>query len=155
MQCAKVFSPLRQYLAELPKAAGLLEYVCASFAHLETGIFAHSYLQNSWSSVRLEGECLWTSVFRSCHRFPIGFRSGLWLGRSNTWICFVLNHSIAALTLCSFGSIHLSINSDHLPCPCWGEAPPDHGAAPTMFDIGDGVFRVMCSVSFLPHSLFI
>ena len=99
--CAKVFSR-SQYFVEPPfaaiTAANLLRYVSTSFAHLETEIFAHSSLQNSSSSVRLDGERLWTAVFRSCHRFSIGFRSGLWLGHSNT-ICFVLNPSIVALAL--------------------------------------------------------
>lgn len=100
----KYSAPLCQYLVEPPlaeiTAASLLGYVSTSFAHLETGIFAHSSLQNSSSSARLVGERLWTAVFRSCHRFSIGFRSGLWLGHSNTGICFILNHSIVALALC-------------------------------------------------------
>lgn len=28
---------------------------------------------------------MWTSILKSCHRFQIIFRSGLWLGHSNTW----------------------------------------------------------------------
>uniref|UniRef100_A0A8C6THQ4 Cystathionine beta-synthase n=1 Tax=Neogobius melanostomus TaxID=47308 RepID=A0A8C6THQ4_9GOBI len=38
--------------------ASLLEYVSTSPAHLETGFFTHSSLQNSSSSVRLDGERL-------------------------------------------------------------------------------------------------
>ena len=63
-------------------AASIFGDVSTRFAHLE--------------SVRLDGEHLWTAIFKSCHTFSIGFRSGLWLGRSNTWICFDLNHSIVA-----------------------------------------------------------
>ena len=58
------------------------------------------FLANSSSLVWLDGECLWTAIFKSCQRFSIGFRSGLWLGHSNTWICFDLNHSIVALAVC-------------------------------------------------------
>ena len=46
------------------------------------------------------GELLGTAIFKSCHRFSIGFRSGFWLGHSNTWIYFELNHSIVALAVC-------------------------------------------------------
>ncbi len=99
----KYFSPYGQYFVEPPfaaiTAASLLGYVFISFAHTETEIFAHSSLQNSSSSVRLDGHCLWTAIFKSCHRFSIGFRFGLWLGYSNT-LCFDLNHSIVALAVC-------------------------------------------------------
>ena len=97
-------APLCQYFVEPPfaaiTAASLSEYVSTSFAHLETEIFAHSSLQNSSSSARLDGECLWTAIFKSCHRCSMGFRSGLWLGHSYTWIFFDLNHSIVALAVC-------------------------------------------------------
>ena len=77
----KYSAPPSQYFVEPPFAAiihaSLLGYFSTSFTHLETEIFAHSSLQNSSNSVRLEGEDLWTAVFRSCHRFPLGFRSGL------------------------------------------------------------------------------
>ena len=53
-----------------------------------------------------------------------------------------------------FGSIHLPINSDQVPCPCWRNASTQHDAATTMFHGGDGVSRVMCTVSFLPHIAF-
>ena len=62
MWCAFVFSPPAQYFIEPPFAAiiaaSLLGYVSTSFAHLDTDIFAHSSLQNSSSSARLDGECL-------------------------------------------------------------------------------------------------
>ena len=83
---------------------------------------------------------------------------GLDFDHSNTWIFFDLNHSIVALAL-SLGSwkmdllmnIHLPINTDQLPCPCWRKAYLQHHVATTMFHSGDGVFRVMSSDSFLPH----
>ena len=59
--------------------------------HIHTEIFAHSSLQNSSSLVWSDGECQWTAIFKFCQRFSIGFRSKLWLGHSNTWICFGLN----------------------------------------------------------------
>ena len=50
-----------------------------------------------------------------------------------------------------FGSIHLPINFNHQPCPCWRKEGPNHDAATTMFDSGDGVFRVMRCVAFTPN----
>ena len=106
----------------LCRTAFLCNYSCKSFfgdvsnsfAHLESDIFAHSSLQNSSSSVRLDGERLWTAIFKSCHRFSIGFRSRHWLGHSNTQICFDLNYSIVALAVC------LGL----LSCLLEGEPPP-------------------------------
>ena len=58
---------LNPYFVGLPFAAitesSLLGYVSTSFEHLELEIFAHSFLQNSSSSVRLDKECLWTALF--------------------------------------------------------------------------------------------
>ncbi len=54
-------------------------------AHLVFAIFAHSSLQKRSKSVRLRGHLLCTALFRSPHRFSIGFRSGLWLGHSKTY----------------------------------------------------------------------
>ena len=55
-------APLSQYITEpfftAITAAGLLGCVSTSCAHLQTAIFAHSSLQNSSSSVRLDGERL-------------------------------------------------------------------------------------------------
>lgn len=56
-------------------------------SHLHTAIFAHSSLWNRSSRVRSDGEFLWTAVFKPRHRFSVGFRSRLCLGRSTTWIC--------------------------------------------------------------------
>lgn len=52
---------------------------------------------------------LWTAVFKSCHRFLIGFRSGLWLGHWKTWLCFDQNH-----LLCVLG--HSPIKGEPTPC---------------------------------------
>ena len=92
------------------RAAGFLGYVSTRFAQLETEFFAHSSWQNSSSSVRLDGERLRTTVFRSCLRFSVGFRSGRGLSHSHTWICFVLHHSIVALVLCSGSSSCWKVN---------------------------------------------
>ena len=67
-------------------------------------MFAHSSVQNCSSSVKLNGECWWTAIFKSCHRFLIGFKSGLWLGHSRTFIFLFLSHSSVALAVC-FGSL--------------------------------------------------
>lgn len=44
----------------------------------------NSLCENSSSAVRLEGQRLWKAIFKSCHRFSIGF-IGLWA--SLTQIC--------------------------------------------------------------------
>ena len=118
--------------------------------------------------VWLDGECLWTAIFKSCQRFSIGFRSGLWLGHSNTWICVDLNHSIVALAVCfgllscwkvklcpslkSFADsnrfsskIVLYFPSSHQfnPVPAEKKASPQHDAATTMCHGGYGVVRVI------------
>ena len=106
-------APLSQYFVEPPfaaiTAASLFGDVSTSFAHLESAIFAHSSLQSSSSSVRLDGEFLWTAIFKSCHIFSIGFGSGLWPSHSNTWIRFDQNHSIVALAAC-LGSFRWKVN---------------------------------------------
>ena len=45
-----------------------------------------------------------TRSFSSLHRFSMGFRSGDWLGRSRTLICFFLSHPFVAFAVC-FGSL--------------------------------------------------
>lgn len=94
VQCAEV-SSLSPYLEEPSFAAvtavSLLGFVSTSFAQLETEISAHSFLQNSSGSVRLDGQRLWTALFRSYHRLLIGFRT---LSLSNTGIGLVWNHSV-------------------------------------------------------------
>ena len=174
----KYSPPLSQYLVEPPfsaiTAASLFGYFSTSFAYLETAIFAHSSWQNSSSSVRLDGDRLWTAIFKSRHRFSIG------LGHSKTLTFFALNHSRVALAVCLrvivllegepppqsqvfcrlkqvffkncpvFGSIHLALNLDQFPSTCWWKASPQHDAATTVFHCGDNVLRVMCSVGFPP-----
>ena len=70
----------------------LLGYTSISLAHLATGIFAHSSRENCSSSFKLDGFRWCTAIYKSYHRFSIGSRSGLWLGHSNTFKCFPLNH---------------------------------------------------------------
>ena len=50
--------------------------------NLDLGIFCHSSLQILSVSVRLDGDCRWRTIFRSCQRCSIGFKSWLWLGHS-------------------------------------------------------------------------
>lgn len=112
----------------------------------------------------------------------VGFRSGLRLGRSNTWICFDLNHPIIVLTGC-FGSLpfwkvnlHVSLKSftasdrscsrtvlylapslfpstlTSFPVPA-EEKLPHRMMLPPSCPSGDDAFRVMFRVSFPPHSV--
>lgn len=53
---------------QIPEALGLLGFACANFG---LGIFAHSSLQNSSSSVGFDGECQRASVLKSCNIFLI------------------------------------------------------------------------------------
>ncbi len=69
-------------------------------AHLDLAIFAHSSLQKCSKSVRLQGHLLCIALFRSPHRFSVGFRSGLWLGHSKTSIYFWRSHSFVDLDVC-------------------------------------------------------
>lgn len=64
--------------------------------------------------------------FSDLSTHSIGFGTGLWLGHSNTWICFVLNHSGVDF------AEEKQLQTVMLPPPCFG----------------DCVFRVMCSVNF-------
>ena len=99
------YSPSQsQYFVEPTFAAvSLFEYVSISFAHLETGISAHSSRQNCSSSFKLDGFRWCTAIFKSCYRFSIGLRSGLWLGHSKIFKRFPLNHSSVALAVCLGG----------------------------------------------------
>ena len=77
---------------------------------------AQKYLASISPTNRLIGRRrLWTAIFKSCHRFSIGFRSGLWLGHFKTLTCFDLNHSIVALAVClgslSCWKMNLSLKS--------------------------------------------
>ena len=58
-------------------------YDATSLANLYLGSFSHSSLQILSSSVRLDGECCCTAIFRSLQRCSIRFKSGLWLGHEN------------------------------------------------------------------------
>ncbi len=71
-----------------------------SFSHLDLGILCHSSLQILSSSVRLDGKRWWTAIFRSLQRCSIGFKSGLWLGRSRTVTELWWSHSFVILAVC-------------------------------------------------------
>ena len=81
-------------------ASHLLGYLCIIFAHLDLGIFSHSSFQLCSSSVNLDGERRWTAIFKSFYRFPMGFESGLWLGRSRTFTLLFWGQSSVALAEC-------------------------------------------------------
>ena len=95
---------LSQHLVEAPLAAiaasTLLVYVCISFAHLDLGIFSHSSLQICSSPVKLDGERRWTAIFKSFHRFSMGFKSWLSLGHCRTFTFMFWSHSSVALAVC-------------------------------------------------------
>lgn len=81
-------------------AIRLFGYVSTSSAHLDWGMFGHFSLQNCYNSVTFCGEQQWTVLFKSIHRFSIGFKSGLWLGRSSTFIFLSLSHCVVLLVVC-------------------------------------------------------
>ncbi|MEQ2164413.1 hypothetical protein GOODEAATRI_006479 [Goodea atripinnis] len=74
-----------------------LGFVSASFVHLDAEGFAN--LQSSSRSDRFDRKHPW--MFKACHRFSIGFRSGFCPGHSNTCVCFHRNPSIVSLGVCS------------------------------------------------------
>ena len=96
-----VFIPFTQYLVAAPLAAfsalSLLGYDVTSFAHLDLGNFTYSSLQILSSSVRLDGECRCTAIFRSPQRCYIRFKLGLWLGHSWTFTDLSQSHSSIVL----------------------------------------------------------
>ena len=63
-----------------------------------------------WTTFRCNDSCksFWVSLYQRCtckiaQALPEILKliwSGLWLGHSNTWMCFDLNHSIVALAAC-------------------------------------------------------
>ena len=67
----QVFKPFTQYFFEAPLAAitvlSLIGYDATSLAHMYLGSFSHYCLQILSSSVRLDGECRCTAIFRSLH----------------------------------------------------------------------------------------
>ena len=151
-----------------------------SLLHHCGGILAHSSLQNCFNSATLEGFRAWTACLRSCHSISIGFRSGLWLDHSRTFILFLLSHSEVDLLVCfeslsccitqlrlSFRSqtddrtfsfriflvesrIHGSINYGKSPRSWSSKAAPDHHTTTTVFYYWYDVLIVECCVSFTP-----
>jgi hypothetical protein len=93
-----------QYVSEAPLAAisalSRLGYDATSLAHLYLGTFSHSSLQVLSSSVRLDGDCRCTAIFRSLQRCLIGFKSALWLGHSRTFRDLSRSQSCVVLAVC-------------------------------------------------------
>lgn len=128
-------------------------FVSSRFAHQETENVAQSCLPNISSLVRLDGEHLWTAIFKSYQKFAVRVTFGFWLEISNLWLCIDLNHSIATLVVCFsvivcfcagkpaqnpplfffFCSILISINSCLYICTCWRKVSPQHDVTTTMF----------------------
>ena len=96
--------PPSQYFVEAPLAAiaasSLLGHVCISFRHLDLGIFCHSSVQICSSSIKFDEKRRWPAIFKSFHRFSMGFKSWLWLGHSRTFTLLFWNHSSVALAVC-------------------------------------------------------
>ena len=92
-----VFRPF--YFVE-SKAMSLLGYDATSLAHLYLGSFSHPSLQMFTSSVRLDGECRCSEIFRSLQRCSTGFKSGLWLAHSMTFRDLPRSHSCIVLAVC-------------------------------------------------------
>ena len=141
---------LHSVLVEAPLAAitasSLLGYDATSSAHLYLGSFSHSSLQILSSSVRLDGECRCTVIFRSLQRCSIWFKYGLRLGHSRTFRDLSQIHSCIVLAVCSLScwkvnlhpqsevlsalqqvfikelsvlcSVHLPLDPDETPSPC-------------------------------------
>ena len=70
-------------------------------------------LRNCFNLATLEGFRAWAAHLRSCHSISIGFRSGLWLDHSRTFILFLLSHSEVGLLVC-FGSLSCWVSQLHL-----------------------------------------
>lgn len=58
------------------------------------------FLAKAHKSVRLQRHLMCSALFRSPHRFSIGFRSSLWLGHSKSLIFFWLSHSFVNFEVC-------------------------------------------------------
>ena len=71
-----------------------------ALANLNMEYFSHSFLQILKSSVRLDGERRCTAIFSSFHWFSMGFKSGLWLGHSLSFIELSSNHSLVIIAVC-------------------------------------------------------
>lgn len=59
--------------------------------HIWILIFSHSSWQSCSSSVRLDRDHWWTTIFMSCHRLSVGLKSVLWLDHFNTFSFLDLN----------------------------------------------------------------
>ncbi len=90
--------------------------------------------------------------------------SGDWLSHSRTFMCFFLSHSFVALAVCFrslsccnthpwpifnalalpvHGPVHRPFDAVQLSCPLSRKTPPKHIVSTSMFEDGDGVFRVI------------
>ena len=63
-------------------------------------IFVHSSRENCSRSAKFDGDRRWTTIFKSCHKYWIGFKSWVWLRHSTTFILLLLSHSSVASALC-------------------------------------------------------
>ena len=81
-------------------ALSLLGNDATSLANLNMEYFSHSSLQILESSVRLDWERRCTVIFSSFHWFSMGFKSGLWLGHSMSFIELFSNHSFVIVAVC-------------------------------------------------------
>ena len=106
--CYKSIHPLYQYLVETPFTAMTVMSVCGSVstnsAQWDGEIFVHSSRESRSSSAKFDEDRRWTAIFKSRHKCSTGFKSGLWLSHSRTFIFFLFSHSSVALFLC-FGSL--------------------------------------------------
>lgn len=122
----------------------ILEDVSTGFTHMYLGTFTPSSWQIILISVRLDGEYLWTSIFRFLHRCSIGF-----------WIVLVIvvlkgQPSLQAKVICrnELSICGSSLNSDQSPYPYWWEVPQKHDSATTMLHHWDGVRHLIAVPSF-------
>ena len=79
-------------------------YVVTSRPHCPGVILAHSSTQIVFKSQRFVGALCWTLFFSLFHKLSMGFKSGDWLGHSNTLILFLWYHLRVSSALC-FGSL--------------------------------------------------
>lgn len=57
-----------------------------SYAHLEFGDFPAIFYTDPLKLHQVGWACRWIAIFRSLQRCSIGFKSGLWLGHSRTFV---------------------------------------------------------------------
>ena len=117
MSCVNKSSTLWEHFVEallaVITALSLLGYVCISFVHLDLGIFPHYSLHICSSSVKLDGECRWKAIFKSFHRFLMGFKWGLWLSHSRTFTFLFWSNSSVALAVCLGSLSCCNVNLHH------------------------------------------